>query len=442
MNIILIIADDLGWFDVGFRNKEIHTPNIDFLANNFTIFDKFYAQPVCTATRASIYTGDYAFNHGFDGVIWPWSDFGMVKKNNLPNTLIKNNYKTYLVGKWHVGHSRKKYLPNNLGFEYHYGNHTGCLEHWNHTYHDVHDFFENGSPIYPEGHSTDLYANKAIEIIKNRSKKNPFFICLAFNAPHVPLQTHDHFVQKYNFDNHNRNLFSAMVTHMDYKIGEIINVLKKENIFEETIIWFTSDNGGWIGNDFGGNNGPLKDGKISFYEGGIRVVNIAKFPSEKKIINKTCHAIDIFPTICELLKIECPKVDGQSVFEKNEDRDLYHHYKKINDENFVGCIRNGKWKYIKYRKEELYNIEDDPFEKNNLFEKNKNEVKILKSKLKLAEKNYKECNIDWIKPNGYPDDFKFPKYWGPPIKNKNIKILEKSNSELSMAESLGVFDNR
>jgi len=185
MNIIVIIADDLGFADVGFRGKDIHTPFMDYLAAEGTIFDQFYTQPVCTATRVSIYTGDYAFKQGFDGVIWPWSDYGILKKDNLPNTFKRNNYDTYLIGKWHVGHSKKRYLPNQMGFDYHYGGHTGAMDHWSHTYHNVHDFQENGEPIYPKGHSTDLYADKAIEILKNRCRSKPFLMFLTFNAPYA-----------------------------------------------------------------------------------------------------------------------------------------------------------------------------------------------------------------------------------------------------------------
>lgn len=440
MNILVIIADDLGWSDVGFRNKDIHTPNIDSIANNNTVFDQFYTQPVCTATRVAIYTGDYPFRHGFDGVIWPWSDYGILKKNNLPNTFKKNNYNTYIVGKWHVGHSKVRYLPNYLGFEYHYGGHTGAMDHWTHKYYDVHDFHENGKPIYPKGHSTDLYANKAIEILKNRSKNKPFLMFVTFNAPHCPLQTHDHFSSKYKFSSKERNLFAGMVTHMDAKIGNIIQTLKEENYYEDTIIWFTSDNGGWLEKFGAGTNLPLKMGKTTFYEGGIRVTNVAKMPINDRQIKKTCHAIDIFPTLCEMAKIECPKVDGISILQNNDNRDLYHHFIDLNN-NFVGCIRSGKWKYIKYQNEELYDIDNDISEKNNLINKDVEQVVILRNKLKEASKIYKKYYISWFKPDGYPKNFKFPKFWGPPIRNYNINTLENNYYIPNMSESLGIPKN-
>jgi arylsulfatase A-like enzyme len=438
MNIIVIIADDLGFADVGFRGKDIHTPFMDSLAAEGTIFDQFYTQPVCTGTRVSIYTGDYAFKQGFNGVIWPWSDYGILKKDNLPNTFKRNNYDTYLIGKWHVGHSKKRYLPNQMGFNYHYGGHTGAMDHWSHTYHNVHDFQENGKPIYPKGHSTDLYADKVIEILKNRSKEKHFLMFLTFNAPHVPLQTHNSFIEKYKFKNHKRNIYAAMVTHMDNRIGDLLSVLKKEGHYEDTLIWFTSDNGGWLG-EFGGNNFPLKDGKISFYEGGIRVVNFAKMPIKEKKFNQVCHAIDMFPTLCEFAKIECPKTDGFPITSIPSNRDLIHHFVKTNENNFVGCIRSEKYKYIKYQKEELYDIENDPCEKNNLIN-NEEEKNKLKNKLKNMEKFYKECYIGWTPPNGYPENFKFPKFWGPPIRNyQQLKSLNDKKLNLSMKESLGVY---
>lgn len=441
MNILLIIADDLGWSDVGFHNGDIHTPNLDKFADENIQFDQFYSQPVCTATRVSIYTGDYPFRHGFDGVIWPWSDFGISKKDNLPATLEKNGYDTYLVGKWHVGHSRKKYLPNSLGFKYHYGGHTGCMDHWGHTYFGVHDFHENGKPIYPVGHSTDLYADKVAEIFQNRSKDKPFFMCLALNAPHTPLQTHDEFVKPYKFNSRNRNLFAGMVAHMDKRLGEIFQTLKDLGQYDNTVIWFTSDNGGWLG-DHGGSNHPLKDGKISFYEGGIRVVNVAKMPVSEKRIKKVCHASDIFPTLCELVRVECPVVDGVSVFSSAEDRELVHHYKRLSGGRFVGCIRSGDWKYIKYKNEELYDITNDPSESKNMATKETQTLNFLKNRLESFNSIYKdEFNLAWFPPHGPPPGFKMPKCWGPSKRIARIKMLRTQSEceHLSMRESLGVW---
>jgi len=255
----------------------------------------------------------------------------------------------------------------------------------------------------------------------------------------LPLQTHNSFIEKYKFKNHERNIYAAMVTHMDNRIGDILSALKKEGYYEDTLIWFTSDNGGWLG-EFGGNNFPLKDGKISFYEGGIRVVNFAKMPIKEKKFNQVCHAIDVFPTLCEFAKIECPKTDGSTVTNIPSNRDLIHHFVKINENNFVGCIRSGKYKYIKYQKEELYNIENDPCEKNNLISNKEEEKNKLKIKLKQMDKFYKECYIGWTPPKGYPKNFKFPKFWGPPIRNyQQLKSLNNKKLNLSMKESLGVY---
>jgi arylsulfatase A-like enzyme len=442
MNILLIIADDLGWSDVGFHNGDIHTPNLDKIAEENIQFDQFYTQPVCTATRVSIYTGDYPFRHGFDGVIWPWSDFGMYKKDNLPRTLANNGYDTYLVGKWNVGHSRKKYLPNSIGFGYHYGGHTGAMDHWEHTQFGVHDFHENGKPIYPQGHSTDLYADKVSEILRGRSKDKPFFMCLALNAPHVPLQTHNEFVKKYNFGNQNRNIFAGMVTHMDKKIGDLIQTLKDLGQYDDTIIWFTSDNGGWLG-DFGGTNFPLKDGKISFYEGGIRVVNIAKMPISEKRISKVCHASDIFPTLCDLVGVDRPSVDGVSVLLPGKDRELAHHYRRISEDKFVGCIRSGDWKYMTYKNEELYNIAEDPVESKNLASQETEILRTLKVRLKSFESIYKKEKFDlaWFPPHGPPPGFKMPKCWSPSKNLTRIKMLQTQDTreDLSMREALGLY---
>jgi arylsulfatase B len=316
------------------------------------------------------------------------------------------------------------------------------MDHWEHTQFGVHDFHENGKPIYPQGHSTDLYADKVSEILRGRSKDKPFFMCLALNAPHVPLQTHNEFVKKYNFGNQNRNIFAGMVTHMDKKIGDLIQTLKDLGQYDDTIIWFTSDNGGWLG-DFGGTNFPLKDGKISFYEGGIRVVNIAKMPISEKRISKVCHASDIFPTLCDLVGVDRPSVDGVSVLLPGKDRELAHHYRRISEDKFVGCIRSGDWKYMTYKNEELYNIAEDPVESKNLASQETEILRTLKVRLKSFESIYKKEKFDlaWFPPHGPPPGFKMPKCWSPSKNLTRIKMLQTQDTreDLSMREALGLY---
>ncbi len=266
MNFIVILADDLGWADVSYNGGEIHTPVIDDLCKNGIKLNQFYAQPICTPTRAAIMTGRYPFRYGIQQIVWPWNHHGLPLSEKLISQFFKEaGYETHALGKWNLGHVTKQYFPNERGFDSFYGAYTGSTDHWSHTYFKIHDFHYNGSPIYPKGHTTDLCTARTIELINSATK--PFFIYLAFTAPHVPLQTFTHFLeQNKHIKDVTRRTYAGMVCHMDKSIGKIVNALKSKNIFDETLIWFMSDNGGWAGT--GSSNGLWRGGKISTYEGG------------------------------------------------------------------------------------------------------------------------------------------------------------------------------
>jgi arylsulfatase A-like enzyme len=424
----MIVIDDLGWKDVGFNGAEFPTSNIDELAKSGTNFNRFYSYSSCTPTRASILTGCFPYRLGQQTIVWPWNEGGLTTDRKLLPQYLKDT-ESYVVGKWNLGHSQKKYQPCKRGFKKHYGNLTGCIDHYNHHYTlpaggpVLHDYTEDGMPIYPQGHTTDIITNKTIEILKNRNQQKDFLIYLAYNAPHVPLQAPDNYIKKFSYiKNYDRRIFCSMVNHVDDCIGKIIQELKIQNIYDKTLIWLTSDNGGWIGR--GGNNGDFKGGKTNFYEGGIRIVNLLHHPKfEPKIDNEPRHVADIFPTLLKLKNqnYENLDIDGKDVFSEYIDREIVHAFFPT-DNDFYGCLSIGKYKIIKNKNIEIYDVESDPYEKNNLSNDEKLKNKLLNA---LESKKYKYLFnqiFDYHNPTGYPAGYKFPKWWGQ-RRNSKLKIM-------------------
>ncbi|MEI8270833.1 MAG: arylsulfatase, partial [bacterium] len=389
MNFLIIVADDLGWNDVGFNGSDIETPFIDSLAKEGVIMNNFYVQTVCTPTRAAILTGRYPFTFGLERLVWPWSDYGLPTDIKIiPEYLKELNYKTYAIGKWNLGHNKKEFLPTQRGFDHHYGCYCGCQDYYNHNYYNIHDFHENGEPTYPVGHSTDLFTDKACQYIKNHNTSQPFFMYLAFTSPHVPLKCDNYWKNKSFSKEDMRKTFSGLVTQMDYSIGKLVANLKSTGLYEDTLIWFTSDNGGWLG--YGGNNGPYKGGKANLNEGGVKAVNFIHHKNlSPSVCSQVAHAVDIAPTIISLAGEKLEKVDMDSLNisfsgvklektdginlsphlypEKEIERDLVLSYSQIKKDVFHGACRYGKWKLIIHNDQiELYNLDEDKYENNNL----------------------------------------------------------------------------
>lgn len=423
MNIIVIVADDLGWHDVGYHGSEINTPFIDELALNGVQLQNFYAQTVCSPTRAALMTGTFPYKYGLQRVIWGWNNHGLdLNYKILPQYLKELNYKTYIIGKWHLGHAIKEYLPTFRGFDYHYGPYTGAISYWDHT-NIVHDFHENAKPIYPKGHATDLFCSKAIELIKQSNDK--FFMYLAFNAPHLPLDAYPYWCDRNNITDQNRHKYGGLVSHLDFAIGKIVAALREKGIYDDTLIWFTSDNGGWLGIG-GSNNYPLRDGKLSTYEGGVKVVSFINYKpiNNLKVFNGVCHVVDVLPTLLGFTNTKVNNIDGKNMFNDDlNNRTLIHSFAKNN--GFVGCIRDGDWKLHKYNNIELYNIKEDPGETNNLAPLHPEIVSQLLTKLENCGDKY-VVDIENYR-NGPPPGFRYPNYWGP----------QKMDSSFSMKELFG-----
>lgn len=392
-NILLIMSDDQGYHDVSYYNtKDIKTPNIDQIRNEGIRFDNFYANsPVCSPTRASLISGLYPHKAGVPGVIRTnkKNNWGYLKTDflSLPQELNKLKYNTALVGKWHLGLNYPN-TPIDRGFKFFHGFLGDMMDdYWNHKRHGFNYMRLNEKIIEPIGHATDLFTDWSIDYIESQEKKKkPFFLFLSYNAPHFPVQPPKKYLE--NVTNREKEIDSiranlvAFIEHMDYGIGRVINSLKETNQYKNTVIIFTSDNGGH--NPSKANNGPLRDGKQSLYEGGLKVPTVISWQNKIKknsVSNKTLLTMDLYPTIIEIAgKKVKDKIDGVSFVDelknpksnhKNE-RILYFTRREGGNRyggKSINALRKGSWKLIQnnpYQPQELYDLKNDPLEKKNL----------------------------------------------------------------------------
>ncbi|MBX3390925.1 MAG: arylsulfatase [Phycisphaeraceae bacterium] len=391
-NIVYIVADDLGWKDVGFNGAtDMKTPNLDALAAGGARLDQFYVQPMCTPTRAALMTGRYPFRYGLQTAVIPsTSTYGLnLDEWLLPQALKEAGYDTAIIGKWHLGHADKKFWPKQRGFDYQYGAMIGELDYYTHGDKGVLDWFRDNEPVREEGYTTTLLGDDAVRYIELHNKSTPFFMYLAFNAPHTPYQAPKEYVDRFpNIQDPTRRTYAGMVSCLDDQVGRVVAALDKAGIRDNTLIVFHSDNGGTRSAMFAGvmadmskvtipcDNGPYREGKGTLFEGGTRVCALANWPG--KIAPGTreglIHIVDMFPTVTGLAGAPTSKskpLDGMDAWGMlAQDSNSTRNEIVYNIEPFRAAIREGDWKLI-WRtmlpsSVDLYNIKDDPSEAKNL----------------------------------------------------------------------------
>ena len=284
-HIVYIVADDLGWKDVGFHGSDIKTPNIDRLAQDGARLEQFYVQPMCTPTRAALMTGRYPCRYGLQTLVIPTpSKYGLpTDERLLPQALKEAGYRTVMVGKWHLGHADRKYWPRQRGFDYHYGSMVGEVDYFTHSSANVRDWYRNDRPVKEQGYVTQLWGADAVAQINAHDPKTPLFLYLAFTAPHSPYQAPKEYIEKYrHIEDPTRRAYAAMITCMDDEIGKVVSALAKKNMRENTLIVFSSDNAaGEIPAMAGGSNGPFRG---SFFtppaEGSMRAPAMVRWPGK------------------------------------------------------------------------------------------------------------------------------------------------------------------
>lgn len=373
-NVVVILVDDLGYGDLScYGAQDVQTPHIDHLVARGMRFDGFYANcPVCSPTRASLLTGRYPDMVGVPGVIRTHREdnWGYLSKEAvlLPQVLKPAGYHTAIVGKWHLG-LRSPNTPRERGFDFFHGFLGDMMDdYYTHRRHDINYMRRNEEEINPEGHATDLFTEWASDYVRERAGSGqPFFLYLAYNAPHSPIQPPQEWLAKVNARAPNldekRAKLAALIEHLDAGIGQVLETLESTGAAKNTLVFFTSDNGGQL--NLGASNGSLRGGKENLFEGGIRVPMCAVWPGHimpGSISGRMAMTMDLFPTIAETCKITIEHtIDGRSFWsvlrgmeEPEEERTLFWVRREGN--------RNGGRAYYAARRGDFKLLQNSPFE--------------------------------------------------------------------------------
>ena len=394
-NIIYILADDLGYADLScYGRKDYQTPHLDKLAAEGMRFTNAYASaPVCTPTRVAFMTGRYPARLTV-GLYEPIAEGSMDSVVGLSSSvpsiaqlLHKAGYETSLIGKWHLGY-KPEFSPIANGFDYFFGFHAGATDYISHkNQRGKDDLYENDKPVKKEGYLTDLLAEKAVELIKAPHTK-PFFMALTFNAPHWPWEARG---DKAYPDTTSWSsggsaaIYGKMVQAFDDAVGLVLKALDDANLARQTVVIFTSDNGGEKFSDMG----PYKGKKMDLWEGGIREPAFIRWPGKISANASTNQVVTTNDWTASILALAGAKadpkfpLDGVNIIpvflgqKKPFNRTLYW---RVSQRNQNKAMRDGKWKWLQDEKgvEYLFDLETDPFEQHNLKEKEKDEFKKLK----------------------------------------------------------------
>lgn len=323
-NIVLLVADDLGRSDVGFNgSRDIHTPNLDRFAETGVRLDRFYACPVCSPTRAGLMTGRWPIRYGLmRTVVPPWSSYGLPPAEvTIAEMLAPAGYaRRGIIGKWHLGHARPDLLPLAQGFTSFYGHYNGALDYFTHEREGEVDWHRDAETVKEPGYTTDLLAAEAVRFVEAAPAGSPYVLYVPFNAPHAPHQALEEDLARYPNLKGERRKYAAMVDRLDRGIGTILKAIESRPDAANTFVLFFSDNGGPIPP---ARNAPLRDGKASVYEGGIRVAAAVRWPagglSGGRVCSEPIGYIDVFPTLRRLAGLESPgdgpPLDGLDVLE-------------------------------------------------------------------------------------------------------------------------------
>lgn len=351
-NIVFFLIDDLGYSDCGFNGgKEIKTPNIDRLAGSGTVIESHYVQPVCSPTRAAFMTGRYATRTGVYTIVRPHAKWGLpLSERTLANALKDAGYETAISGKWHLGEFDPAYVPTARGFDHQYGHYFGALDYFTHVRDGSHDWYRNGKELKEEGYSTELLAKEACRLISDRNKGKPLFLYVPFNGVHSPFQAPERYLQPYSQLTGNRRTLAGMLAAVDEAIGQIVRALEQAGMRDNTLIVFSSDNGG----PKPGENTPLREYKGTIYEGGVRAAAFANWPGKIPAgvhLKEPMHIIDWYPTLINLaggsLKQE-NAIDGKDVWSMLTQGTPSPHDAILSVQSpEKAAVRMGNWKLIK-----------------------------------------------------------------------------------------------
>lgn len=392
-NVIIVFADDQGYQDLGcFGSPNIKTPNIDRMAGDGMRFTSFYsAYCVCSASRASLMTGCYQPRLSMPGVLGPRSRVGLHPDEVTIADLLKTvGYATQMVGKWHLG-DKPRTLPTAQGFDHYFGlpysNDMARMKGWGNNASDLDkiwklkkwDIYNND--LYRDKNSvespvnqvtlTDRYTEEALKFIRD-NRKRPFFLYFAHAMPHVPL-----FVPDERYDPNPAKAYKLTIEHIDWSVGRILKTLDELDIADNTFVVYTSDNGPWLSKKHhGGSALPLRAGKATTYEGGMRVPGVMRWPAripKGTVCDEVVGTIDLLPTIASLVGATLPEhpIDGLDISKVLSDPKAPSPHRKVGYFYYrngkVEGVRRGKWKLRPSNKtSELYDLEADISESKNV----------------------------------------------------------------------------
>jgi len=408
-NVLVILADDLGRGEYSaFGTKDIRTPNIDRLGREGMTFENFYANCcVCSPTRAALLTGCYPDRVGVPGVIreeTPDDSWGYFSAHAvlLPQVLKRAGYHSAIVGKWHLGIGSPN-TPTERGFDFFHGFLGDMMDdYWTHLRHGHNFMRRNLEVVEPKGHATDVFTGWACEYLTERAQSGePFFLYLAYNAPHDPIQPPPEWLAKVKRRepsiSEKRAKLVALIEHLDSGIGQVLDTLDGLKLADNTLVVFTSDNGGLLST--GANNGPWRSGKGHMYEGGLRVPGAARWPGKIQPgshTDRVALSMDIFATACEASGAKPPAgIDGVSFLptllgqsQLETKREFYFVRREgglVYGGKTIEALRRGDWKLIQdspFAPLELYNLKNDPQEASDVVAKEKAVVKELAAGLR------------------------------------------------------------
>lgn len=416
-NIVLIVADDLGWNSVGYHGGPVRTPHIDRIGREGAFLERFYVSPMCSPTRAGLLTGRYPMRFGMArSVVRPWARYGLPPaETTLAEIVAEAGYRHRGVfGKWHLGHLDPKWHPLSQGFTDFEGQYNGAADYWTRERNGEIDWHINGEPERKEGYTTDLIAEAACGFIRQHAASGPFLCYVPFTAPHTPLQAPERYLVQYAHldddpaDGRPSDLqaLAAMIACMDDGIGTILDALDSAGVLGNTLIWFISDNGGV--RHIPGVNDPLREGKLTVYEGGVRVPSVVWWPGMveggRKIAEPILN-IDVVPTLMRAARVGKSggaELDGRDVLDAltgrkaSLPRDLYMFAGQSGlEKEQIAVISGDGWKLVVTgpdirrpqgirgpdRRVELFHLAEDPLETADVSDQEPNRVKELGDKL-------------------------------------------------------------
>jgi arylsulfatase A-like enzyme len=397
-NIVYFLVDDMGYADCGFNGgKDIQTPNIDRLAGEGAVLKAFYVQPLCSPTRAAFLSGRFPIRTGVYHVVTPGAPWGLpLDERTLPDALGEAGYTTAICGKWHLGEFRPEYRPSHRGFQHQYGHMMGNLDYFTHIRDGKLDWYRNDVPLEEEGYTTTLIAREAARLIREQPSDQPIFLYVSFNGIHSPYQVPERFTEPYRDLPQLRGTVAGMLAAVDEAVGQVATALEERGMREDTLIIFSSDNGGSKPGKATMNT-PLRGGKGGIYEGGVRAAAFATWPGRIPAaitIDEPIHVVDWYPTLLKLAGASATQEhvpDGLDIWPVLTQGAKSPHAALLlqGTTPYVKALRQGDWKLLVQSsgKVELYNLAADIAETHDLAAAQPGRVKELRARLNELTKD-------------------------------------------------------